>query len=78
MVTTGGVVRGVEVYTSGGGPVLVVASLGLLAELVLLASSTETSNSTERSLLFEPCYEKTCLRGLRPGKTQTGLHSHRS
>ena len=28
-------------------------------------------------LLFEPRHEKTCLRGLWPGKTQTGLHSHR-
>ena len=25
----------------------------------------------------EPCHKKTCLRGLRPGKTQTGLFSHR-
>ena len=24
---------------------------------------------------FEPRHEKTCLRGFRPGKTQTGLHS---
>ena len=27
---------------------------------------------------FEPRHEKTCLQGLRPCKTQTGLHSHRS
>ena len=26
----------------------------------------------------EPRYEKTCVRGFRPGKTQTGLRSHRS
>ena len=26
----------------------------------------------------EPCHEKTCFRGLWPGKTQTGLRSHRS
>ena len=26
---------------------------------------------------FEPRHKKTCLQGLRPGKTQTGLHSHR-
>ena len=25
-----------------------------------------------------PRYEKTCLRGFRPDKTQTGLRSHRS
>ena len=25
----------------------------------------------------EPCHEKTCLRGLRPGKTQIGLLSYR-
>ena len=28
--------------------------------------------------LIEPRHEKTCLRGLRPGKTQTGLRSQRS
>ena len=26
----------------------------------------------------EPCHEKTCLQGFRPGKTQTGLLSYRS
>ena len=26
---------------------------------------------------FEPQHEKTCLQGLRPGKTQTGLLSYR-
>ena len=26
---------------------------------------------------YEPRHEKTCLRGLRPGKTQTGLLSYR-
>ena len=26
----------------------------------------------------EPRHEKTCLRGFRPGMTQTGLRSHRS
>ena len=29
-------------------------------------------------VLFEPHHEKTCLRGSRPGKTQTGLRSYRS
>ena len=29
-------------------------------------------------LSFEPHHKKTCLRGLRPGKTQSGLCSHRS
>ena len=28
-------------------------------------------------LLYEPRHEKTCLRGFRPGKTQTSLLSHR-
>lgn len=41
MVTTGGVVSGVDVYTSGGGPVFVVTSLGLQVVLVLLVSSAE-------------------------------------
>ena len=27
---------------------------------------------------FEPRHEKTCLRGLRPGKTQISLRSYRS
>ena len=27
---------------------------------------------------YEPRHEKTCLRGLRPGRTHTGLRSHRS
>ena len=26
---------------------------------------------------FEPCHEKPCIRGFRPGPTQTGLYSHR-
>ena len=29
-------------------------------------------------LVIEPRCEKTCLWGFRPGKTQTGLRSHRS
>ena len=28
-------------------------------------------------LIYEPHHKKTCLRGLRPGKTQTGLLSYR-
>ena len=28
--------------------------------------------------LYEPCHEKTCLWGLLPGKSQTGLLSDRS
>ena len=28
--------------------------------------------------IYETRHAKTCLRGLRPGKTQTGLRSHRS
>ena len=27
--------------------------------------------------LIEPRHEKTCIRGFRPGKTQTGLLSYR-
>ena len=27
--------------------------------------------------IFEPRHEKTCLRGFRPGQTQTRLYSHR-
>ena len=28
-------------------------------------------------IIIEPCHKKTCLRGLQPGKTQTGLLSYR-
>ena len=27
---------------------------------------------------YEPRHKKICIRGFRPGKTQTGLHSHKS
>ena len=33
--------------------------------------------SAEKHTLIEPRYEKTGLRGFRPGPTQTGLYSHR-
>ena len=36
-----------------------------------------TAQSNELPL-YEPCHKKTCLQDLRPGKTQTSLHSHRS
>ena len=31
-----------------------------------------------RNNKFEPRHEKTCLRGLRPGETQTSMHGYRS
>ena len=31
-----------------------------------------------KNVSYEPRHEKTCLRDLRPGKTQTGMRSHRS
>ena len=31
----------------------------------------------ETAVTDEPCHEKTCLWGFRPGPTQTGLYSHR-
>ena len=40
--------------------------------LVNMGSSLQTV-----MLLLEPRHEKTCLRGFRPGKTQTSLLSHR-
>ena len=30
-----------------------------------------------KSMIYESRHEKICLRGLRSGKTQTGLHSYR-
>ena len=46
--------------------------------LVLCFYMTEltTMHATCR-ILFEPRDEKTCLRGLRPGKTETSLFSYR-
>ena len=29
------------------------------------------------AIIFEPCHEKTCHRGIRPVLTQTGLYNHR-
>ena len=29
-----------------------------------------------KTIWYEPHHKKTCLQGLRPGKTQTGLHSY--
>ena len=36
------------------------------------------SLSEDSSCSYEPRHEKTCLQGLRPGKTQTGLLSYKS
>ena len=33
--------------------------------------------TADEQLLIQPRHEKTCLRGLRPGKTPTGLLSYR-
>ena len=35
-------------------------------------------DQTTLKILYEPCCEKTGLRGFRPGQTQTGLYSYRS
>ena len=55
MVTTGGVVRGVDVYTSGGGPAFVVASLGLLAVLVLGVSSGKNIHIYNYTQILKLC-----------------------
>ena len=39
---------------------------------------SDFSHWQPKSVLIEPRHEKTCLWGFRPGKTQTGLRSHRS
>ena len=41
-------------------------------------SALTVSQNQELVTLYEPRHEKTCLRGFRPGKTQTGLRIHRS
>ena len=40
--------------------------------------SSDIYSSSCALLRIEPRHEKTCLQGFRPGKTQTGLLSHRS
>ena len=35
-------------------------------------------NEDKHQTLNEPRHEKTCLPGLRPGKIQNGLQSHRN
>ena len=42
--------------------------MGILAQTIFCEDGFE----------IEPRQEKTCLRGFRPGKTQTGLRSHRN
>ena len=46
---------------------------------ILLASKAEQIVRVfDNSWINEPRHEKTCLRGFRPGPTQTGLYCHRS
>ena len=44
----------------------------------LVNSDNEGQFPLSIPLLNEPHHKKTCLRGFQPGKTQTGLRSHRS
>ena len=37
----------------------------------------EEEDVSTTTRIVEPCHEKTCLRDVRPGPTQTGLYSHR-
>ena len=41
-------------------------------------SAEHYSNEPRQHYSNQPCHEKTCLRGLRLGKTQIDLRSHRS
>ena len=50
----------------------------LFSYFTVLLSIVIPSLWEERIGLYEPRHEKTCLRGFRPGKTLTGLPSHRS
>ena len=59
-------------------------SISSLINCILLSSECYFFNSTFVSiksgvhvLYYEPCCEKTGLRGFRPGPTQTGLYSHK-
>ena len=50
-------------------------SLQQFLEVILLIPDVVDNHYS--GLLYEPHNEKTCLRGFRPGKTQTGLLSYR-
>ena len=43
----------------------------------LVCLCLESKGPVNNSHIYEPRYEKTGLRGFRPGPTQTGLYSHR-
>ena len=43
----------------------------------ILSMQIKKENVVKTHDKYEPRHEKTCLLGLRPGKTQTGLLSHR-
>ena len=44
---------------------------------VSVSDSVDHYDNTRGPMLYEPRCEKTGLRGIRPGPTQTGLYSHR-
>ena len=44
---------------------------------VMIDFAAGLSAATDTEPQYEPRHEKTCLRGLPPGKTQTGLLSYR-
>ena len=50
-----------------------------IVEAMEVEESTDYAEiyTVPRSLEYEPRFEKTGLRGFRPGPTQTGLYSHR-
>ena len=45
---------------------------------MMTATEYENTHGLVAPDIYEPLHEKTSLRGLRPGKTQTGLRSQRS
>ena len=53
----------------------------VLTQQLELDERSRTVSMLQKALvgqILELCHEKTCLLGFWPGKTQTGLHSHRS
>ena len=74
-----------EVWSSGMSVLLPFSSvLSILSRMGAISSSLTGVSSSDagksengKFRYYEPRYEKTCLRGFRPGKTQTGLLSFR-
>ena len=52
--------------------------LNIIISKILSGADCVFFDQTTLKISYEPCCEKTGLRGFRPGQTQNGLYSYRS